>query len=313
MTNEQYGVVASVDELVRMRVPFRSGGLTPSSRVRTAHSGAYDSVFRGRGMEFDESREYQPGDDIRTIDWRVMARTGRVHTKLFQEERERPVLLLVDARPSMRFGTRDSFKSVLAAKAAATLAWAAVDAGDRVGGLLLRPSGHREVAPQRSRGRLVAFLRHLSEATRDEALGTPMALAEGLARLGRVARPGTLIFVLSDFQDLDEAAGRELGRLARRCDVHCILVHDALEVAAPQGGDHRISDGERVQRLPTADASWRRAYADRFARRQARLEGLCARAGAGFLPLRTGDDCQRVLRIDRSARALRTHRPEGVR
>ena len=145
--HENYGVVASLDELIRQRAPRRSVGMGPTGRVRTLHSGAYDSVFHGRGMEFDESRLYQAGDDVRTIDWRLMARTGRVHTKLFHEERERPVRMLVDARPSMRFGTRDSFKSVLAARAAATLAWAARDAGDRVGGILLRSSGPTELEP----------------------------------------------------------------------------------------------------------------------------------------------------------------------
>lgn len=299
-----YGVVASLDELVRQRSPFRSVGITPTGRVRTLQSGSYDSAFHGRGMEFDESREYQAGDDVRTIDWRVMARTGRVHTKLFHEERERPVLLLVDARLPMRFGTRDSFKSVLAARAAATLAWAARDAGDRVGGILLTPSGHREVAPQRTRGRLVGFLRQLSDATADEAEGTALPLSEGLARLGRVARPGTLVLLLSDFHDLDDDVEREIGRLARRCDVACLLVHDALESSAPAPGDYRISDGDRVLRLPTENEGWRTEYAKRFAERRDRLEKTCRRNRAAFLPLQTGEDCQKVLRADRFARAF---------
>jgi uncharacterized protein (DUF58 family) len=233
-----------------------------------------------------------------------MARTGRVHTKLFHEERERPVLMLVDARLPMHFGTRDSFKSVLAARAAATLAWAARDAGDRVGGIILRPSGHLEVPPQRGRGRLVAFLRHLSEATADEGEGPATSLYEGLARLGHVARPGTLVLLLSDFHDLDDDAEREIGRLARRCDVACLLVHDALEATAPAPGDYRISDGDRVLRLPTENESWRRDYAERFAARRERLESLCARRRAAFLMLQTGEDCQKVLRADRIARAF---------
>lgn len=302
--DEQYGVVASLDELVRQRSAFRSVGIAPTGRVRTLQSGSYDSVFHGRGMEFDESREYQAGDDVRTIDWRVMARTGRVHTKLFHEERERPVLMLVDARLPMRFGTRDSFKSVLAARAAATLAWAARDAGDRVGGILLRPSGHVEIAPQRTRGRLVGFLRQLSDATADESDGPSLPLSEGLARLGRVARPGTLVLLISDFHDLDDTAESEIGRLARRCDVACLLIHDALEAAAPAPGDYRISDGERVLRLPTENASWRTEYAERFAERRDRLEKVCARNRAAFLALRTGEDCASVLRADRFARAF---------
>ncbi len=312
-TDERYGVVASLDELVRQRSRLRSVGIAPTGRVRTLQSGSYDSAFHGRGMEFDESREYQPGDDVRTIDWRVMARTGRVHTKLFHEERERPVLMLVDARLPMRFGTRDSFKSVLAARAAATLAWAARDAGDRVGGLILRPSGHLEIAPQRTRGRLVTFLRHLSDATADETDGPSLPLSEGLARLGRVARPGTLVVLISDFHDLDDDAEREIGGLARRCDVACLLVHDALETSAPSPGDYRISDGDQVMRLPTENQSWRNEYAERFGARRDRLERICARSRAAFLPLQTGEDCQNVLRADRFARAFGGARAAGGR
>ncbi|MBY0274525.1 DUF58 domain-containing protein, partial [Candidatus Binatia bacterium] len=134
---EDYGIVASVAELVALRSDAARLDASPRGRVRTLHAGAYASAFRGRGMEFDETRAYQPGDDVRAIDWRVTARTGRVHTKLFHEERERPVLLLVDQRMHMRFGTRDAFKSVVAARAAATVAWAARDQGDRVGGLIV--------------------------------------------------------------------------------------------------------------------------------------------------------------------------------
>jgi len=168
----------------------------------------------------------------------------------------------------------------------------------------LRPSGHLEVAPHRSRGRLVSFFRDLSDATADQSEGPSLPLSEGLGRLARVARPGTLVLVVSDFHDLDDDADREIGRLARRCDVACLLVHDALETKAPAPGDHRISDGDRVLRLPTGDEQWRREYAARFEERRARLEHLCKRSRAAFLMLRTGEDCQSVLRADVFARAF---------
>lgn len=123
-------------------------------------------------MEFDEVRVYHPGDDVRTIDWRVTARTGRPHTKLFQEERERPVLVLVDVRAGMRFGTRDCFKSVLAAKAAAVLAWIGIGGGDRVGGLVLAPSGIIALRAERTRRRILAFVRSIADATAEQ-LGPP--------------------------------------------------------------------------------------------------------------------------------------------
>jgi len=292
-----YGLVAPVGELVRQRPHTRqSSPLTPSSRVRTLRAGVYDSAFQGRGMEFDESRAYQPGDDVRAIDWRVTARTGRTHTKLYHEERERPVLLVVDARPMMRFGTRDAFKSVQAARAAATIAWAARDGGDRVGGIVLSASGRTELPPGHSHGRLLAFLRALSSATADTATTPGPRLADALARLERVARPGTSVFVVSDFSDLDAGAERVLARLARRADLGCVLVYDQLETTAPDGTDCRISDGERVLALAGYDRRWRQAYGERFAARRARLETICRMPRATLVPLATGDDPATVLR-----------------
>ena len=158
------GVVARLADLVAARPRVR-GGFSGGKRVSSQLYGGHGSSFRGRGMEFDEVRVYHPGDDVRTIDWRVTARTGRPHTKLFQEERERPVLVLVDARASMRFGTRDCFKSVLAAKAAAVLAWIGIGGGDRVGGLVLAPSGIIALRAERTRRRILAFVRAIADAT----------------------------------------------------------------------------------------------------------------------------------------------------
>ncbi|MBM4247174.1 MAG: DUF58 domain-containing protein, partial [Deltaproteobacteria bacterium] len=303
MHDENHGIVARVAELVARRGDAARLDATPRGRVRTLHAGAYASAHRGRGMEFDETRQYQAGDDVRAIDWRVTARTGRVHTKLFHEERERPVLLLVDQRPHMRFGTRDAFKSVVAARAAATVAWAARDRGDRVGGLILGAGAlrHGLHAPQRSRARLLHLLSALSDATSHECAGTgsersPHTLADALALLARTSRPGTLLWIISDFVDLDDAAARELARLARRCQVACVLVHDALETALPAADACRVSDGSRVLELPTASRRARDEYAARFAARRARLETSCRERGMGFVALRTGDDVTALLR-----------------
>jgi len=317
MHDENHGIVARVAELVARRGDAARLDATPRGRVRTLHAGAYASAHRGRGMEFDETRQYQAGDDVRAIDWRVTARTGRVHTKLFHEERERPVLLLVDQRPHMRFGTRDAFKSVVAARAAATVAWAARDRGDRVGGLILGAGAlrHGLHAPQRSRARLLHLLSALSDATSHECAGTgsersPHTLADALALLARTSRPGTLLWIISDFVDLDDAAARELARLARRCQVACVLVHDALETALPAADACRVSDGSRVLELPTASRRARDEYAARFAARRARLETSCRERGMGFVALRTGDDVTALLRrAARRAAPRRTTAP----
>ncbi|MFG1478421.1 DUF58 domain-containing protein [Xanthobacter sp. V4C-4] len=300
-----YGLVASLEELVAERPGENVGGFAPGGKVRTHQFGGHRSSFRGRGMEFDEVRAYQHGDDIRTIDWRVTARTGKAHTKLFQEERERPVLLLVDARRAMRFGTRDCFKSVLAARAAAVLTWVAIAGGDRVGGVVLTPLQLAAFRPERSRRRILHFVKAVAAATADgfgdeaEAVAAEPALAEAIARLRAAARPGTLVFLASDFADFDAAAARELNRLAQASQVTAVFVHDPLEARLPPPGSYRVSDGAAVARLETGRSDLAAAYAARFAARRARIELFCRQHGMAFVPLETGQDAADLLHPER--------------
>lgn len=287
------GVVARFAELVAARAPApRKGSGTRKSRSRLL--GGHRSPARGRGMEFDEVRIYQPGDDVRTIDWRVTARTGKTHTKLFQEERERPVLVFLDTRAFMRFGTRGSFKSVLAARAGAMLAFRSADAGDRVGGVLLASSGILAHRPQRSRAGVLAFVKAMADATADgfaaPQAGAEPTLSEGLARLRHVSRPGTRIFLLSDFHDLDEAALLELGRLSLHAHVSVVFLFDRLEAEAPRRGLFRVSDGAAVALLDANSAKARDAYAGRLTERRALLEDVCRRRGMDMRALETGTD-----------------------
>ncbi|MDQ0505786.1 DUF58 domain-containing protein [Xanthobacter agilis] len=302
-TDPLYGLVASLEELVAVRPGDGVGGFAPGGKVRTHQFGGHRSSFRGRGMEFDEVRAYQPGDDIRTIDWRVTARTGKAHTKLFQEERERPVLLLVDARRSMRFGTRDCFKSVLAARAAAVLTWVAIAGGDRVGGVVLTPFGLSAFRPERSRRRILHFVKAVAQATAEgfgqEGEGAEPTLAEALARLRGAARPGTLVFLASDFADFNAAAARELNRLSHASQVTAIFTYDPLEARLPPRGSYRISDGAAVARLDMGRGDVAAAYAERFAARRARIELFCRPHGMAFVPLETGQDAADLLHPER--------------
>ncbi|MDH4074155.1 MAG: DUF58 domain-containing protein, partial [Gammaproteobacteria bacterium] len=143
-------VSVSQASLIRLAGPARVLALDVL-RVNSLQTGAYVSHFKGRGMEFDESRPYQPGDDPRSIDWRVTARSTEAFTKLYREERERPVLIMTDLRANMHFATRGCFKSVNAARAASLLAWAAHHRGDRLGGIVFGDSRHRELRPRLGR------------------------------------------------------------------------------------------------------------------------------------------------------------------
>lgn len=293
------GVVARLDELVAAR-PRAGGGFAPGGKVRTHQDGGHRSSYRGRGMEFDEVRAYHPGDDIRTIDWRVTARTGRTHTKLFQEERERPVLILADARAGMRFGTRGCFKSVLAAQAAAILAWVGIAGGDRVGGVVLASSGVASHRPERSRRRILNLVKSIADATAEAAApGAEPSLSEALARVRALARPGTLVFLISDFADLDAHAAREAERLALHSQVTNLFVFDALEAAMPGGGVFPVTDGTAVARLDVDRAAARTAYAQRFAGRREAIERLSRERGMAFLVLETGEDAADILHPER--------------
>jgi uncharacterized protein (DUF58 family) len=277
------GVRVDLDALVELR---RAGERLPlrTVRVRARDSGILSSPFRGRGMEFEESRPYQPGDDLRSLDWRVTARTGKPFTKLFREERERPVLLGVDYRRNMQFATRGAFKSVIAARAAAALAWSALANGDRLGGLVWSELEHRELRPRRGQ---IPVLRLLGELVQhpawthavDEDVHDPLSLRAALVRLRRVVRPGSLVFLFSDFRDLVAGSGGEeqLVRIAGHSEVVLYMIHDPIERELPPPDLYRVRDARNSALLDTRSRARAGMHAARFAERVAHVEALCAR------------------------------------
>ncbi|MCK5296562.1 MAG: DUF58 domain-containing protein, partial [Alphaproteobacteria bacterium] len=228
--------------------------------------------------------------------WRVTARTGKPHTKLFHEEREKPVHIVVDARPPMRFGTRVAFKSVIAARVAAALAWKTLEDGDRVGGLVMTASGNVEIKPLRSRRRLLHFLQALSAGTADGSSGSGVELSQTLTALRQISRYGGQVYLISDFYDFDEEAERHLARISKHCDVGCVFVHDPLEEAPPPPALYRISDGERVLTMNAGDALWCKAYSEHFAQRREKIENFCRERRIAFTILSTDDELSNVLR-----------------
>lgn len=306
------GLTAPFSTLVRSRPDRRTTGFAPGGKVRTHQFGTNRSVYRGRGMEFDEARIYQPGDDARAIDWRVTARTGKMHTKLFHEERERPVLILADLRASMHFGTRVQFKSVLAATSAAELAWVGIDGGDRVGGFILLPNGVRSFPATRNTSAMLRLLKALSEGTKpeDEAGGetAELPLHSAVDRLRQVARPGTLVFIVSDFADFDERTERAIKRLSMHAHVTNVLVHDQLDAMLPHG-NQRISDGDHVTLLAALGRDSIEHYARAFRDRRERLERICRQRGMSFLAIPTSASARDVLAPHRKGASAR-QRPE---
>lgn len=295
LTTEQHtdsaGVVAPLSKLVGLRHAARGLHLVPTREVQAPLAGPYLSAFRGRGIEFDEVRAYHPGDDIRHIDWRVTARTGSVYSKVFQQERERPVWLLLDASPTMRFGTRRCFKSVAAAEGAALVAWSAHLQGDRVGGIASTTEEVRTLTPRAGESSLFELLAALSRATEPQtgSSSTP-DLARSLGELRTRIRPGSRIVVFSDFYELDEEVEQLLAELNRRSDLTCVMVYDPLEQVAPPPGRYRISDGEHIHAFSSRNRDWREVYEAPFAARRERLAAGCRMNGIGMIGLATASE-----------------------
>lgn len=288
----------TLDDLLAMRL--RAHRLERfAQRVTGSHAAVHVSRFRGRGVDYAESRGYQPGDDIRQMDWRVTARTGRPHTKLFQEERERSVLLVVSLNASMRFGTRVRFKSVQAARTAALIAWATVMSGDRVGAIGYGPDINAEVKPSGGMRGALRCLRALAEwdaIARAAGAAPAVPLAHALQRAQRIARPGTQIVLLTDGFDADESAEAVFSRLAQHCDVAAVLVRDPLEHRAPPPGRYAlIGDGVR-KLLDFSAARTRTRWAELFAERRAAFDEMLHRRGLNRVVLDTPDEPETALR-----------------
>lgn len=293
-------VTVTQPELIRLAGPAKLVALDVL-RVNSLTTGAYVSRFRGRGMEFDESRPYQPGDDPRNIDWRVTARSTTAYTKLFREERERPVLVVVDLRSSMHFATQGCYKSVAASRAAALLAWAAHHRGDRLGGLIFGDRAQREVKPRLGRQAALRFVHQLAEhpdwASGPGASAVPgePPLTQAMAALKHVARPGALAIVLSDFTDFSRAAQSYLSGVTRHSEVMAVFVSDPLERQLPPPGHYRVVSREGEMSIDTFGRAARADYREAFLQREQALDAFCRRYGLHLLPLSTAEDPVRRL------------------
>ena len=264
------------NNLIRLSAGARQVNLDHST-IKSKQSGGYLSSTKGRGMEFDEARLYQPGDDIRSIDWRVTARTGKPYTKLFREERERPVFLSVDLRPSMFFATRGVFKSVQAARLASLLAWSALRQGDRIGGQIFTHQTQREIKPQNGRQAVLRLFHELIRAEKEHsqpAQTSQQTLAHTLMRLCRHVKPGSLVYLISDFRGLDASCEPHLSQLAKHCDVVLIMVSDPLESTLPKNGHYHFTDGFTDVTLNTANPQRLENYQQRFQQQQLKLHQL---------------------------------------
>ena len=263
--------------------------------IRARRRDIHQSRFRGRGMEYDESRLYQPGDDVRYLDWRVTARTGKAHTKLFCEEREVPVFFCIDFCPSMFFATQGYFKSALAAHIAALLSWSATHSGDRVGGLVFSSRRHEEIEPARGKLGMSRLFRKLEEFSRQQVSYTTVEQTSentdrAFTRLLKIAKPGSMLFIISDFCALSDKAESQLKRLAAHNQVFMICLYDRLEQQLPPSGTYRISNDNGFFSINTGRHAYQEKYRQHFQQRIHKLQALARQIRAGFLQCQTTED-----------------------
>lgn len=299
------GAIASIDTLLSLRFAANKLALKPYGGKLQQGAGNHLSRSRGRGLEFEEVRAYQPGDDVRSIDWRVTARSTRTYTRLFREEQERPLLIVIDQRPPMGFGSQKCFKSVMAAHLAALIGWAGLNGGDRVGGMIF---GSNEVVERRPRRQRSAVLNLLQEVCRfnQELLNNTArypSLAEQLLSLRRLAHSGTGVFIISDFHDWNSGCNDHLFHLARNCETTLCKIYDPLEKILPDSGIYTMTDGQQRLSIDTGESQLRTAFANRFSEVDMQLQDTAKSLRMPLMEFATTDNPLTILQQRYGARA----------
>jgi uncharacterized protein (DUF58 family) len=289
------GVYASLSELVILQHKARGFSFLPRQPIHSLLAGQHASRLRGRGLDFDELRHYQFGDDVRQIDWKATNRTRKTQLRVFTEERERVVLLVVDQRLSMFFGSHRCMKSVAAAETAALAAWRVIFVKDRVGAVVFNDSVIAQIRPQRSRGTVMQILGAVLEQNHALAIDAgilPQAamLNEALRRVERLATHDALICLITDGQGADEETARLTTRLAQHNDVLAVLIHDPLEVELPKAGPVVFAEGADQLEVDTGSNRLRAAFHASFDERVQRAREFLVRREVPLIPISTSEE-----------------------
>jgi len=295
-----HGIVTDKQRLLNSRHWASQLNLFSRRAASSTLFGNTRSCFRGRGMEFEEVRRYQPGDDIRTIDWKVTARNPGTYTKLFCEERERPCHIIVDQRSALFFGSGDRFKAVLAAEICIALAWAALAVGDRVGAQIIGDTSEIDIRARNSRKTVLRLIEGV-HTFNTQLLNTKLKTDHQASSLShyfdeclRIIRPGSAVFVISDFHDVDAYCIKALSKISKRADITLFQVFDPLEEQLPQTAVLPISDGLEVAKVRmTSDL--KSAYENSIARRENHIRKAAAQSNSHLMKVATTTTAHKAL------------------
>ncbi|MEN8210630.1 MAG: DUF58 domain-containing protein [Thermodesulfobacteriota bacterium] len=296
------GVYASLEELVRIRFKVSDFSLQPTQPVASVLSGRYASRLRGRGLNFEELRRYQPGDDTRDIDWKVTARTRSPHVRVYTEEKDRSVLLIVDQRSNMFFGTKDKLKSVTAAEIAALGAWRAIDSGDRVGAIIFNDSELVTIQPQRSQDTVMNILGTVVRMNHSLKAGTDHAsnekqLNQAIKNAQSLVTHDVLVVMVSDYFGVDKETERLTTRMAIHNDIIAFLIHDPIRMH-PVARKLTLSDGHLQMEVDFSKKQVREKMVAEYKAEQEQIAHFLRKISAPLLKISNqGDVSQQVRRL----------------
>jgi len=286
------GVYVQLDELARLQHKASGFSFLPKQPIHSVLSGRHTSKLRGRGLNFEELRNYLPGDDTRNIDWKVTARTGSPYVRVYTEEKDRTVWLLIDQRVNMFFGSNNRMKSVVAAEAAAISAWRVLSVGDRVGALVFDDSGITVVPPHRSRERVMQILNEVVK--KNHALSADPGLKpdagklnEALKQVSILARHDCLVCLITDGDGINAETRQHITRLSEHNDVLTAFIFDPLEKNIPAAGRLRFADDAGQLEADTSSRKLRTAFQSEFEQRLEQLQTTSRRYSIPLLPLDT--------------------------
>lgn len=286
------GVYVQLDDLVRLQHKASGFSFLPRQPVHSILSGRHASKLRGRGLNFEELRNYLPGDDTRNIDWKVTARTRTPYVRVYTEEKDRTVWLLIDQRVGMFFGSKERMKSVVAAEVAAISAWRVLSVGDRVGALVFNDSEISVVPPHRSRERVMQILKQVVEKNHALNIGSGLKpdagkLNEALKQVSILARHDCLVCLITDGDGLNPETRKHITRLSEHNDVLTAFIYDPLEKDMPAAGRLRFADNEGQLEADTSNRKLRTAFQSEFDQRLAWIQSASRRFSIPLLSLQT--------------------------
>lgn len=284
------GLYATLEELMEQR-QYVAYVRQYNSKISTSQqAGDIKSAFKGRGIELEEIRGYTFGDDVRDIDWRVTARKLNPYTKLYAQERDREVYVLLDLSPQMVFGTKNELKSVSASKITSLLGWLSLESKDRFGCIIF--DGHHNFIfkPQNNRAGFMAVLKKISEVSKSilkQQLVKTKNIGNSLQLLQKSIKSNAIVFLVSDFNNFSDDLHKSVATLSKKSRVYCINVFDVLEEIAPKAGEYMVEDGSERLVFETNSNFYQKEYKDYFAKKHKEFKDFCNKFGIKYVEVRT--------------------------